>query len=96
MIKCCQNCHHFRKSGAIFEASGICESGELKVSIGVEGRLTDLLEGGMIHGLCEELGLADDDSESGNLIADFFRDHLVDDADVHIKDAQNFCCNAWR
>lgn len=96
MIKCCQNCHHFRKSGAIFEASGICESGELKVITGVERRLIDLLEDGKIHELCEELGLADDDSEAGDRIADFFRDHLTDDADVHIEDAQNFCCNAWR
>lgn len=96
MIKCCQNCHYFRKSSAIFEASGICESGELKVITGVEHQLTDLLEDGKIHGLCEELGLADDDSEVGDLIADFFRDHLFDCADVHIEDAQNFCCNAWR
>lgn len=96
MIKCCQNCHHFRKSSAIFEASGICESGELKVLVGVESQLIDMLEDGKIHELCEELGLADDDSEAGELIANFFRDHLTDDAGVHIKDAQNFCCNAWR
>ena len=96
MIKCCQNCHFFRKSSSIFEVSGICESGEFKVPIGVEGRITDLLEDGKIHELCEELGLTDADSEAGDLIADFFRDHLTDDADVHIKDAQNFCCNAWR
>lgn len=98
MIKCCQNCHHFRKSGAIFEASGICESGEFKVLTGVESRITDLLEGGMIHGVFEELGLGgeDDYSELSDRIAEFFRKHLNDDAAVHIKDAQNFCCNAWR
>lgn len=96
MIKCCQNCHHFRKSSSIFEASGTCESDEFKVLAGVESRLTDLLEDGKIHELCEDLGLSDDDSENGDLIADFFRDHLTDDAGVHIKDAQNFCCNAWR
>ena len=96
MIKCCQNCHHFRKSGAIFEASGICESGELKALTDVESQLTDLLEDGKIHELCEELGLTDDDSETGDRIADFLRRHLTGDVDVHIKDYQNFCCNAWR
>ena len=96
MIKCCQNCHFFRKSSAIFEATGICESGELKAIGGVEDRLTDLLEGGVIHELCEELGLADDDSETGDRIAAFFREHLGDNTAVYVKDYQNFCCSAWR
>lgn len=96
MIKCCQNCHHFGKSGAIFEASGICESGELEVIEGVADQIIQLLEDGMIHALCEDLGLSDDDSENGDQIAEFFRKHLTGDAAVHIKDAQNFCCNAWR
>ena len=96
MIKCCQNCHYFRKSSAIFETSGICESGELEVINDVEDQLTDLLEDGVIHDLCEELGLADDDSEAGDRIATFFREHLGGNTAVYIKDYQNFCCNAWR
>lgn len=90
MIKCCQNCHHFGKS------TETCESGELKVTGGVKDRILYLLEDGIIHDLCEELGLADDDSESGDRIAEFFREHLSDDAGVRVKDYQNFCCNAWR
>ena len=96
MIKCCQNCHFFRKSSSIFEASGTCESGELKVIGGVADQILYLLEDGAIHALCEDLGLSDDDSETGDQIAEFFRKHLTDDAAVHVKDAQNFCCNAWR
>ena len=90
MIICCQNCRFFRKS------TQTCESGELKVITGVAGRLTDLLEDGVIHGLCEELGLIDDNSETGDRIAEFFRKHLADDATVRIEDAQNFRCSAWR
>lgn len=90
MIKCCQNCHFFKKS------TETCESGELKVIDGVKDQILYLLEDGMIHALCEELDIPDDDSESGDRIAEFFREHLPDDAGVHIKDYQNFCCNAWR
>ena len=90
MIKCCQNCHNFNRS------SESCESGELKVIADVEYQIVDLLEGGVIHGLCDDLGLPDDDSETGDLIAEFLRKHLTCDVDVRVKDYRNFCCNAWR
>lgn len=90
MYKCCRNCHFYNRS------TECCESGELTPRENVEDRLDILLEDGVIHGLCEELGLADDDSESGDRIATFFKTHLNGDVGVHIKNDRDFYCNMWR
>lgn len=56
----------------------------------------DLLEDGLIHELCVELDLLDDDCESGERIAEFFKEHLKDgDIHVHVRDDLNFYCSAW-
>lgn len=87
MIKCCQNCHHFRKG------ADVCESGELITADDLWLAVQLLLENGEIAGLCEDLNLPD----VGDQIAEFFQDRLQNTvSNVTIKDPQNFCCNAWR
>ena len=87
MIKCCQNCHYFRKG------ADVCESGEIITNTDLWMAVQLLLENGEIAGLCEDLNLQD----YGDEIAEFFQDHLQDaKPTVVIKDPQNFCCSAWR
>lgn len=87
MIKCCQNCHYFRKS------TETCESGELVLAweppqIDRGSIRMALRNAGYDYDLDDAVRAIDAliDRELGN----------CDDAVVHIKDAQNFCCNAWR
>lgn len=89
MVKCCRNCRFYNRS------TECCENGTLTPSSNVSDQLTYLLEDGVIHELCEELGLPDVDSESGDRIAAFFREHLDGDVGVHIKNDRDFCCNEW-
>ena len=68
MYKCCRNCHSYDRS------TECCGNGELVSKSNVEDRIETLLEDGVIHELCEELGLPDDDSKSGDRIAAFFQE----------------------
>lgn len=89
MIKCCQNCHYFRKG------ADVCESGEIITNTDLWMAVQLLLENGEIAGLCEDLGIAE--YRVDDAIAEFFQDRLQDASPyVNIKDPQNFCCNAWR
>lgn len=75
-----------------------CESREIvpEVESRIEDAMCDLLEDGLIHELCVELNLPDDNCESGERIAEFFKKHLRDsEIHVHIRDDLSFCCNAW-
>jgi len=90
MTKCCRNCHFYNRS------TECCESGAFTPRESVEDRLYILLEDGVIHELCMELDLVDDDSESGGRIADFFVRHLDGDVGVHVKNDLDFCCDMWR
>ena len=89
MVKCCRNCHFYNRS------TECCESDKLVLKSNVVDQIQTLLEDGMIHGLCEELGLTDDDSESGDRIAAFFKKHLDGDAGVHVKHDRDFCSKMW-
>ena len=90
MDKCCRNCHFYNRS------TECCESDEIVSKSSAVDQIEMLLEDGVIHGLCEELGLVDDDSETGDRIAAFFKKHLDGDVGVHIKNDRDFCCNMWR
>lgn len=89
MNKCCRNCHFYNRS------TECCVSGEIVSKSNTVDRIEILLEDGTIHELCEELGLPDVDSESGDRIAAFLKKHLDGDAGVHIKNDRDFCCNLW-
>lgn len=93
MAKCCRNCRFYNRTGEVCERDAIMPVPENTV----EENVYDLLENGRIHELCEELGLPDVDSESGEIIAEFIKTHFRDRRiHVHILRDLDFYCSEWQ